>query len=51
MKSNPEIAHILSTIEEGAVYKNSKEEKRRQMEVLIGDPKYNPDILKASWTF
>uniref|UniRef100_A0A914H2A7 Uncharacterized protein n=1 Tax=Globodera rostochiensis TaxID=31243 RepID=A0A914H2A7_GLORO len=45
VKGSPMIAHILSTIEESAHYKDMKAEKHRQLEVLIGDPKYNPNIL------
>uniref|UniRef100_A0A183BU10 WD_REPEATS_REGION domain-containing protein n=1 Tax=Globodera pallida TaxID=36090 RepID=A0A183BU10_GLOPA len=47
VKGSPMIAHILSTIEESAHYKDMKAEKHRQLEVLIGDPKYNPNILKG----
>uniref|UniRef100_A0A914L2T0 DUF7516 domain-containing protein n=2 Tax=Meloidogyne incognita group TaxID=654580 RepID=A0A914L2T0_MELIC len=46
IKSRPDIAHILSSIEDANRFRSAKEtEKFRRLQVLIRDPKSSPKIL------
>ncbi|KAF7632372.1 hypothetical protein Mgra_00008221 [Meloidogyne graminicola] len=48
IKSRPDIAHILSSIEDSRRFRNDKEtEKFKRLQVLVRDPKSCPKILEG----